>query len=783
MFSTHILAQSKLQNAKTAVANFEYSKAIKFYLDYLNTTTAKPDEIRELASCYSMVGDTKSAESWMLKLISANDTNKIDYFTYAKLLKTNGKYDSAKKEFLKYTELVPSEEGNVSKWVNSCQRSIGKMSNDSVFSDVKNLSSLNSENSDFGLIKVGNEYIFTSDRFNKGLLVNNDICEWTGNPYYKLYSINGNIDGTLSSDPVLIDSLNSEYHNGQAVYDSIHKILYFTRTRRVKVKQEHINSDPTYWKNNFDISEYENRLEIYSANYDNGKWVNIQPFKYNNPQYSVGHPALSPDCKILYFVSNMPGGYGGDDIYYCESVPDSIWTTPVNAGNTINTEGKEVFPFIDKEGTLYFASDNPSGMGGLDLYYAKGSKNKWSKPVNLGYPINSSKDDFSIFVTEPGKSGYLSSNRDGGKGSDDIYNFSLIPNKKRILFGRTLESLSDNSTAKLKNFKVNIKNDHYTNNKSLTSDNDKSNTYNKTLTSNDKGEFSDVIDLPYTIDLPSTYVVSMSKPGYYPKTKTIKVKKTDGDTIFVDLVTNKVESLVLNGKILEQVERHANLLIPDAQILVKDLDKNSIDQLKSDSTGKFFAKIYFNRPYMFTVLKDGYYTQIKKITAWYEAGNDSLNIESVNYSGMSDSILSENKTNNVILLKDTVNDEIFLNKIILNRAFIVNNIYYDFNKFDIRPDAAIELDRVVEIMQKNPNINIELSSHTDRRGSDAVNNKLSQKRAEAAAKYIIGNGIDPKRIKAKGYGKTKLLNKCVKCTDEEHQMNRRTEFKVISISK
>ena len=130
----------------------------------------------------------------------------------------------------------------------------------------------------------------------------------------------------------------------------------------------------------------------------------------------------------------MPGGYGGDDIYYCEALPNGKWGAPVNAGNIINTEGKEVFPYIDKDGTLYFASDNPSGMGGLDLYYAKGSKNKWSKPVNLGYPINSSKDDFSIFITDPGKSGYFSSNRDGGNGDDDIYSFSLITKQETYSF-------------------------------------------------------------------------------------------------------------------------------------------------------------------------------------------------------------------------------------------------------------------------------------------------------------------------------------------------------------
>ncbi len=728
LFGNFCLAQTKLQKAQAAAANYEYSKAIDLYLDCFNTTPAKPEEIRALVNCYSMVEDTKSAESWMAKLVSNDSAStNADILAYAKLLKSNGKYDEAKKEFLKYIEREPTDKGKVTKWVASCRNAINKMSDDSIFYGVKNVSVLNSKNSEFGLIRVGSGFIFTSDRYTKGM-GNNTICEWTGNPYYKLYSVNGNIDGTLSSDPLLIDSLNSSYHNGQATYDSIHKMIYFTRTKMIRVNEEPINSDPTYFHNNWDLSGYENRLEIYSATYDNGQWGNVKPFDYNNSQYSVGHPALSPDGKILYFVSDMPGGFGGDDIYYCEALPNGKWGAPVNAGNVINTEGKEVFPYVDKDGTFYFASDNPSGMGGLDIYYAKGSKNKWSKPVNLGYPINSSKDDFSILMTDPGKSGYFSSNRDGGNGADDIYNFSLIQNKKRILSVKTFELLTDNSLVELKNVQVTISNDKLKYNNSKTSVN---------------GKVFDVIDLPYLIDLPSTYVVSMKKTGYYPKSKTVKVKRTDGDTVYVDLITRKAERLVFTGKILEKVEKHVNLLISDASVGIKNEEKNKLDSLKSDSTGKFSFNLNFNNSYIFTVVKDGYYTQTKQITAKYNAGDDSLTIETVSY-GMNNNVLANSRTSEVIPLADTINNEIFLNKIVINQSILINNIYYDFNKWDIRPDAAVELDKIVEILKKNPNISIELSSHTDSRGSDFINNKLSQERADAAANYIISNGIEAK---------------------------------------
>jgi len=759
MFCTISFAQTSLQKAQTAVANYEYSKAIALYKDYFKTNSPKSNSIRELVNCYTMIGDTKSAESWMLKLVSSKDFSNDDILNYAKILKSNGNYSEAKTEFLKYIELEPAEKGNVSKWVESCQRAIERMNPDSLVYEVKDINSLNTKNSEFGLIRFGKGFIFTSDRKNDAEDKNN-ICEWTGKPYLKLYSISGNINEALSAKAVLIDSLNSECHDGQAVYDSIHKIIYFTRTKMMRVPKQPINNDPTYWRNNFDLSGYENRLEIYTAKYDKGVWKNVKPFEYNNPQYSVGHPALSPDGKILYFVSDMPGGYGGDDIYYCEAQKDGKWSAPVNAGNTINTEGKEVFPYIDKAGTLYFASDNPKGMGGLDLYYSTGSKNKWSKPINLGYPINSSKDDFSICVTEPGKSGYFSSNRDGGVGADDIYGFSLAPNKKHVLCVRALELLKNNSLVELKDAKVNINNDE--------------GKYKKSLTPNNKGKFLDVVDLT------SPYLITIKKDGYRSQSKTIKVKNSDGDTIYVDLTTKKSENIILIGETKEQDGQHA--LVSDAKIIMENIEDNIIDSLKSDAKGKFSLSVDFNKTYLFTVLKDGYYTQTKKITVKKEATKDSLNVESITYM-MKGGILTENKTNDWIPVKDTLNMEIFLNKIIMNQSVIVENIYYDYNKWDIRPDAALILDNIVSMLKQNPNISIELSSHTDSRGADFYNYILSQKRAESAAKYIASKGINAKRITAKGYGKSKLINNCTKCTEEEYQMNRRTEFKVIKIGK
>jgi outer membrane protein OmpA-like peptidoglycan-associated protein/tetratricopeptide (TPR) repeat protein len=760
MFFANTLAQTSLQKAQTAAADYKYSKAIELYKDYLTSDSPKSSTIRELVNCYEMIGDTKSAEAWLEKLISSDDYISADIFSYAKILKSNGKYNEAITEFSKYIELTPSEKDNAMKWITSCQKSIERMNGDSIFYEVKNIGSINTTNSEFGLIKIGNEYLFTSDRQNESA-EDAKICEWTGNPYFKIYSVKGNIEGTLSSIPALTDSLNSDYHNGQVVYDSINKIIYFTRTKVIKVTPKPINNDPTHWYNDYNLSNYENRLEIYSANYDNGKWGNIKAFEYNNSEYSVGHPALSPNGKILYFASDMPGGYGGTDIYYCEALPNGKWSTPVNTGNAINSEGKEVFPYIDRNGTFYFASDDLKGMGGLDLYSSNGSRNNWSNPVNLGYPVNSPKDDFSIFVTEPGKKGYFSSNRDGGTGKDDIYGFSIIPNKKRVLFGRTFELLSDNSQKELKNTKVNIRCDE--------------NNYSNSLISNDKGEFIDVIDLA------SSYILSMVKNGYVPESKTVKVKRTDGDTIYVDLITRKAKSLVFTGKTKEQNEDKINS-ISDVKMNIKNINDDYFDSLYTDTNGKFLFNIEMNKPYLLTIAKKDYYTQTRKITAKKDSEKDSLFIETITYT-MKDGPSSEDTTIDIIAQKDTFNIDIFLNKLIVNQIFVVKNIYYDYKKWDIKPEAALELDKIIEFLINNPNVSIELSSHTDSRGTTAYNYTLSQKRAESAANYIISKGIKAKRVIAKGYGESQLINKCDKCTEEEHQMNRRTEFKIIKIDK
>lgn len=626
---------SDAQKAKQLMNNFEYVKAISMYNSYFSLHSPADEDLRNIASCYLMINDAKNAKEWISRLALKENPLAKDVLMYGNLLKTEGQYDEAIVQFERYKKLEPTDK-NADLQIQSSKDAKRWIANPELF-DVRNVESLNSQNSDFGLIPFGNGFIFTSDRLNSTIHSNEDTHGWTGNPYLKLYKVE---DASKLNNQSTINPLNDKYHNGPAQFSKSSKEIFFTRTKMVRVKKKNRNIDPTSWIENIEQSDYENRLEIYSAKLADGKWSTSTPFAYNKPEeYSIGHPVLSPDGSILYFVSDMSGGFGETDIYYSIKNTDGSWSQPQNAGKIVNTASKEMFPHVDSEGVLFFSSEGHPGMGGLDIFKTTGKKDQWSTPENLKAPINSSKDDFSIYYTEKETAGYFSSNRDGGKGSDDIYYFESMP--------------------------------------------------------------------------PSQLTISV-------------ITKTLDDE---------------------------NNIIPLNQVNVKIFNESS-DKIKQDIkeiNGKFFAEVKCKDTYTFVGSKEGYYTKSKTILTECTRRNDTLVVE------------------------------MLMEKIEVGKTIVLKNIYYDFDKSFIRDDAKPDLDLVVQIMQDNADIIVELGSHTDARGNDEYNIALSQRRADAAVKYIIDKGIDKTRIVAKGFGETIHLNDCkngVECSDEEHQLNRRTEFKV-----
>jgi len=502
---------------------------------------------------------------------------------------------------------------------------------------INNQKQLNSSRSDWGSFPNTDAIVFTSDRatenagnharkkflkFDGNKLPDKKIYGWTGNGYLRLYF-------KQSNDSVQLFPIKTytNYHIGPASFTADGNTIFFALTRIPETIRDKVNTI---------------NVEIFSSvKGEDGKWSEPVSFPLNKVnEYSVGDPFISPDGSRLYFTSDMPGGLGGTDIYYIDKTTTGGWRGPVNL-KEVNTQGNERTPFLDKDGSFYFSSDGNVGMGGLDIYcYAKNSKGI-NQIQNMGYPINSPQDDLSFNIDGKTSLAYLSSNRVGGLGNDDIYSYSNLLNS--------------------------------------------------------------------------------SKP----------------------ILAFKLIGTVYNKK--------TNLPLANAVVTLSKLNSDSL-KVETDSTGTFNFNLDKESDYNLNGQKPIYRPDATDLTT------------------------------KGLYISTTITKDLFLEPAELGKTFLLKNIYYDFDKWNIRADAAIELNKVVTIMKENPTIWIELGSHTDSRGKDDYNQTLSQKRAESAVQYIISRGIEKNRITARGYGETKLVNKCgnrVICTKEEHQLNRRTEFKIV----
>jgi outer membrane protein OmpA-like peptidoglycan-associated protein len=462
------------------------------------------------------------------------------------------------------------------------------------------------------------------------------------------------------------------------------------------------------------------KLKLYSSVNRNGKWVDIKELPFNNADYSVGHPAFSPDNSKLYFVSDMPGGYGGTDIYVVEFA-EGQWGTPVNMGKEINTEGNEMFPYADERGNLYFSSDGHEGLGGLDVFFSELRDGVAYKGVeNIGAPINSDKDDFGIITDAARTKGFFSSNRKKGISDDDIFSFRRAC-KQLNIFVYDAKTGAPIETADVRVLR--------------------SGANQELRVTNNEGRSEMCVD-------PNTdYEFKAVKEGYAVNsvrfsTLTQSVKPVMSVSVYL----NRSENTIVRGVVRTEVNQR-----PAAGVKVTlRSEKDKTEQtVTTGADGGYEFDVKRSTPVTITAKKDNY--TIKKTK--YARPKTRTITDSLGIYGAGD-------------------------------VFQLNNIYYDLNKFFIRADAAKELDRVVKLLQEYPAMKIELRSHTDARSSDVYNAKLSENRARAAMDYIVSRGILPKRLTAKGYGETEIINGCadgVACSDTQHQQNRRTEFKIISV--
>ena len=626
--------------------------------------------------------------------------------------------------------------------------------------ELKNLEILNSDQLDFSAIPFRDGVVFTSTRGRTNLFgCSNDF---TDGHYCDLYFARMDAEGNFASPVLLEGDLNGKYHDGTATFTAGQTRMYFSRNDR-----KGPNSRGTI------------DLKIYEAAIQNGYWTDVKELPFNMDEYATCHPSVTPNGAWLYFASNRPGGYGGMDIYVVNKKKDGSWGTPVNLGSKVNTPGNEIFPFISPEGILYWASNGFDGMGGLDIYSLPISNGDEAVRTHLTSPINSEGDDFAFTTNFDGTQGFLTSDRKGGKGKDDLYSWKFLGQKPLPVNicvvderdgSRIFDAFLQLSPAPKK--KPGLKDNLFVKNGA---------TYLQ-IAAEEKNGKEYLILVPYEeeeqapVDLSTTgkscglqypvipgrlYQITVDKPGYLPLRKMVPAADILANEEY--LIPIKVKPpIAMSGGVKDKKNREP---IPFADVKVVNNCTGEEMEIITDRNGEFTFPMDCNCDYEIMASKGDYRYDYEVVYSY--------------------DIQCEKDNSSILLYLEKEERSEPEPNFEVGAVIRLDKLYYDYDKYYIRPDAAIELDKVVKYMKQYPSLEIELGSHTDSRGSDEYNRILSQNRAEAAVRYIISRGISPSRIKAKGYGESRLVNHCrngVPCSEAEHQQNRRTEITVTNFN-
>ena len=634
-------AQERRENkADQKFEKYEYINAIEIYEKAVEKGFKSVNTLQKLGDAYYFNGKLVEANRWYKELFQFAQENSESveseyYYRYAQTLRAMQQYDEADRYMAKFTTLEQSDsraqlyEANK----NSYRSAIEKRSNRY---EVEALT-LNSEYSDFGAAILGDRLIYTSARASKDVS-GNKVHKWTNEAYTSLFAATINEDGSFE-DPQLFLNGDSKDNQSTAVFSKDGKTMYFTQNTTATVDEIKQNQ----FKNAL-LQLFQSTLQ------DDGTWSKPVALSINDTKANNAHPALTPDGKWLYFVSDRKGSIGQSDLFRAEILTDGSFAKVENVGKQINTEGRETFPFISSDYMLYFSTDGRPGLGGLDIFMAKiHVDGSFGTVTNIGEPMNSPADDFGYYFDPKSQKGFVSSNRLGGTGGDDIY---FVQEKKEISCKQSINGWVFNASTK----------------ESLA------------------GSTITLYDATYTV----------------------------------------------------------------------------LDSIQADDQGKFLLEgLDCGKKYRIKAEATGFQTREIAQTIGYEL--NAIEEVEIGLDPIQETIATE--------------DDLF-------KKLKLQPIYFDFDQATIRPDAAAELAKVVEVLLQYPTLTIEVRSHTDSRGNDTYNMKLSDRRAKSTMEWIIKQGIDPARISGRGYGESQLINACkngVPCTKEQHQENRRSEFIIVKM--
>jgi tetratricopeptide (TPR) repeat protein len=400
------LYQEKLQKANSYYEVADYKNAIELYKEIVEKTGDDTAIICKTAGAYRLLNDTKSAEAWYRRAVVGNESsiNPIYKLYFAQTLTTNGKYEEAKYWFGEYNKTV-STDSRAFEGIKSIEN-LSRLYYDTVFYIVYPVS-LNTKYSEFAPCFYKNGIVFLSDR---NTVFYKEKSTRTNKGFLELYFSGIDSTGDFSKPIKFNKDIAARYNEGPFTFFDDDKKMIFTKNQEAnKIEKNKLNVV---------------NLQLFSASQDvDGEWKNIQPLNFNDIKYSFAQPSVTKDGKTLYFSSNMPGGYGGADIYV-SNFENGLWSMPTNMGAVVNTPGDEMFPHIYNDTVLYFSSNGHGGLGGMDIFKInlKDSHNA----ENMGVPINSENDDLGIIFDKDGLSGYLASDRPRGMGAEDIYGFKIV---------------------------------------------------------------------------------------------------------------------------------------------------------------------------------------------------------------------------------------------------------------------------------------------------------------------------------------------------------------------
>jgi len=614
---------------------YAYVDAIKTYERLYEKGYKSPEMLLKLGNAYYFNAELEKAAKWYGELYATSPEQEPEfYYRYSQSLRATKDYTKADEMMNKFN----AKSGNDARaqLFDKNRDYLAEIKKNSGRYKLEN-AGINSKYSDYGPSFVDKKVVFSSARDTGNF--SKRIHTWTGEYFTNLYSADMAEDGSLGEVNKFGKKINSKFHEATPIFTKDGKTVYFTRNNYLD-------------KRGYDVGKV-TLLKIFKANLDEeGKWINVTPLPFNSDSYQTAHPTLSPDEKTMYFASDMPGSFGKSDIYKVKINDDGTFGTPENLGKTINTEGRETYPFVNEKNELYFASDAHPGLGGLDIFATQIPEDGiFKKIVNIGEEANSPKDDFA-YIINANKRGFLSSNRDGGEGNDDIYKF-------------------------------------------------------------------------------------------------IETRELFIEQAIFGVVTDATTKEVL----------------PNTKITLLDEKFNKLAETTTDDKGFYeFLKLEPNTKYYLRTERPEYDTKETAAITGKEEGRTEVNIEL-------------EKTVKPVQPGDD-----------LAKAFGIKLIYFDLDKSNIRPDAAVELAKILDVMEQYPTMKIDVRSHTDCRQTAKYNAALSDRRAKSTMAWLVSKGIAKNRLTGKGYGESQLVNDCgceptneSSCSEEQHQANRRSEFIIIDM--